>query len=118
MEISDIGQIEDMIIRRCVKSFLDVIILDTLRNGGSSGYDILNKVYEKFDVLLSASAIYSVLDSLKDKRLVNAEHDGRRKIFSLTREGYLYADTVIEEYSKFTSQLLAPKIVRSARYNL
>ncbi|MFQ6134329.1 MAG: PadR family transcriptional regulator [Nitrososphaerales archaeon] len=118
MEISDMGYIENMINRRCVKAFLDVIILDTLRNGGSSGYDIVNKVYEKFDVLLSASAVYSVLDSLKKKHLVYVEHDGRRKIFSFTRKGHLYADTVIEEYEKFTSQLVSSKIVRSARYNL
>ena len=107
MEVSDVNRIKLGITHKLVRAFLDIIILKTLQNGKSSGYGIIKKVYEKFDVLLSASAVYSVLNSLNDKQFVSIVHDGCRKTFSLTKDGCVYADAVVEEYEKLTSQIIS-----------
>jgi len=116
LKLSNIVSIGNSINRRCVKAFLDVIILLQLRNGGSSGYYILNKVRDDFNVLLSASTVYSVLESLKNDKYLCMECDGRRNIFRLTNMGYIYADSLIEEYEKFTSNLLGTNSIKQ-RYN-
>lgn len=103
--MNELAGVERYVRHKCVKTFLDVIILSSLKSREMSGYDIMTAVYDKYHVLLSPGTIYPILNSLKSRCLIQAKPSKRKKVYTLTREGLTYTDILCEEYSKFYSQL-------------
>ena len=58
-------QIVEKFHKRCVKSFMDILILAELENGPVSGYDAIAFIHDKIGVLVSAGTVYSLLRSLE-----------------------------------------------------
>lgn len=101
----ELTNVEQTVRHKCVKIFLDLIILSSLKRKELSGYDVMTVVYDKFHVLLSLGTIYPVLNSLKGKGLVQAKPTRRKKVYTLTDRGMTYTHLLSEEYDKFYSQL-------------
>lgn len=92
---------------RCIRSALDLIILSAARIRPICGYDIIGQVYQEFKLLLSPGTVYPVLDELERKRFLKSHEDGRRRTYTLTREGTIIASELMSQYSLVESQLVA-----------
>jgi DNA-binding PadR family transcriptional regulator len=72
---------------RMVRNFLDVVILKELRTKPLSGYDVIEFIHKKFDILLSSGTVYSVIYSLERNGLIKAVWHQRRRDYVLTEKG-------------------------------
>jgi len=92
-----------------IKHFLDVIVMETLRNQSPlGGIDILEFVHNKFDILASPGTVYSLLYSIERKGLVKGELTAGRRMYALTERGKSYIEEMVrskEEIVKFTRAL-------------
>jgi DNA-binding MarR family transcriptional regulator len=74
--------------QKTIKSFMDMIILNHLKNNPLvSGYEIMMYLHKKFDVLVSPGTIYSALYSLERHNLVEANNDQGKRTYRLTKKG-------------------------------
>ncbi|MEA2089582.1 MAG: PadR family transcriptional regulator [Thermoproteota archaeon] len=80
--------------RRCVKTFLDVLILARLRDQPMSGYDVLQFIHRKFSMLLSSGTVYSTLYSMERRGQIKSMSNGRKRIYTLTEEAKQNIDTI------------------------
>ena len=97
--------------RRTIKTFMDMLILAELQEKPLSGYDIINLVHKRFDVMVSSGTVYSLLYSLERKGLVNANPDNRKRVYTLTEKGEELLKTVEqanEELNSLVQNLIAP----------
>jgi DNA-binding PadR family transcriptional regulator len=77
----------NMIYHRFLKEFMDVLIMVKMREGETSGYDVLNYFHQKFDFLVSPGTVYSVLYSMERDGLIAARGVDRKRIYALTPKG-------------------------------
>jgi DNA-binding PadR family transcriptional regulator len=71
-----------------IKDFLDIIVLAELRKSSPlSGYDVLELIHKKFDVLISSGTIYSLLYSMERKGLIEGELTEGKRVYALTEKG-------------------------------
>ncbi|MFX1276894.1 MAG: PadR family transcriptional regulator [Promethearchaeota archaeon] len=84
-------------------SGLDVLVLSIIKNNPKiSGYDISQKINEKFKGMYKASAgtIYPLLNRLMEKKYLQAEeileHNRQKKIYVVTEEGIERLKEVLE----------------------
>jgi DNA-binding PadR family transcriptional regulator len=66
---------------------MDVLIMVKMREGETSGYDVLNYFHQKFDFLVSPGTVYSVLYSMERDGLIAARGVDRKRIYALTPKG-------------------------------
>ncbi len=78
----------DDLMARTIKTFSDVLILKYLKtNPLSSGYEILVRFHEKFEINFSPGTIYHALYLLERKKAITSQGDERSRMYSLTDEG-------------------------------
>ena len=75
------------IYERLLKEFMDILIMAKMREGETSGYDILTYFHQKFDLLVSPGTVYSVLYSMERNGLTKARGVDRKRIYTLTPKG-------------------------------
>ncbi|RLI30995.1 hypothetical protein DRO51_04315 [Candidatus Bathyarchaeota archaeon] len=88
--------------KRCVKSFLDMIIATILTEKASWGYDIIAEIYEKLHVLLSPGVVYPILYSMERKGFVKSYEKNRRRFYEITDRGIKWLNQMLDAY-RFTS---------------
>jgi len=81
------GEVIKDIHERIVRSFLDVVVLMEVRNKPLSGYDVIDLVHKKFNMLLSSGTVYSLVYSLERNGLIKAIWNQRRREYLLTEKG-------------------------------
>lgn len=59
------GKILGKMHERIIKNFMGIIILAELRNGPTSGYDVISFIHNKFHFLVSSDTVHSFLYSLE-----------------------------------------------------
>jgi len=72
---------------KIVKNFLGMLILIELSKSPMSGYDVVVFIHRKFHILISPSTVYSQLNYLEKKELVEGKEAQRKRIYKLTKEG-------------------------------
>lgn len=72
---------------RAIKSFMDLFVLETLKSNELSGYDFINLIHNRFDVLVSSGTVYSLLYSLERKGFIEGRYVDRKRVYSLTDLG-------------------------------
>ena len=72
---------------RIIKNFMDVLILTELRNGPLGGYDVIGFIHNKFHLLVSSGAVYSLLYSLERSGLIEGKWNERKRVYKLTDKG-------------------------------
>ena len=70
-----------------IKTFSDILILKYLKTHPlSSGYEILVRFHEKFEINFSPGTMYHALYLLERKKAIKSEGDERSRVHSLTDE--------------------------------
>jgi len=74
---------------RMVKSFLDAIVLDKLRERDNpiSGYDVVTFIHKKFYILVSSGTVYALLYSMERDGLIRGMWSQRKRVYTLTEKG-------------------------------
>lgn len=74
---------------RLVKSLMDVIILVALRQGTVflGGYDVMELLHQKFNVLISSGTVYAILYSMERDGLITGEKNKKKRVYMLTEKG-------------------------------
>jgi DNA-binding PadR family transcriptional regulator len=92
-----------------VRNFLDIIVLAELRNSSPlSGYDAIDFVHKKFDVLINSGTIYSLLHSMERKGLIEGELTEGKRVYVLTDKGTNAINALLkskEEIQRFLGTL-------------
>jgi DNA-binding PadR family transcriptional regulator len=84
---------------KIVKSFLDTLILKTLKDEpGLTGYNMMTRFNEKFGIMLSSGTIYSTLHGLEGKGLIQSIVKGRGRTYTLTDHGKSFIDALMGDH--------------------
>lgn len=90
---------------RCVRSFLDFIILGLIRRKPTTGYEIMTYIYDRFQILLSPGTVYPTLNTLEAQGLITSITESRKRIYTLTKKGEDFINYIGVEYLKCYIQL-------------
>jgi len=72
---------------RIIKNFMDVLILAELRKRPMSGYNVIEFIHNKFELLVSSGTVYSLLYSLEREKLIEGKWNERKRVYVLTEKG-------------------------------
>lgn len=90
-------------IDKSIRMNREIFLLSLLMEGDFCGYDLIKKIFIKWDVLLSQGTVYPVLYSFEEEGVLHAEFargDMRTKIYSLTPDGRTVAQKMVEDFIK------------------
>lgn len=90
--------LEDRIITRHVKAFLDVVILAMLNGTPMYGYKLIALVHREFGVLLSPGSLYPLLHTLEENKLIKARFQGGKIVYEVTGIGKKKFEKVFTAY--------------------
>jgi len=96
--------------RRVVKAFMDIVVLAELRRGPMSGYDVIERVHNKFRILVSSGTVYSLLYSLERDGLIRGMSSRRKRVYTLTDKGKETIKIILnanEKIEHFVTDVLA-----------
>jgi DNA-binding PadR family transcriptional regulator len=99
-------EVVNTVCERFLKEFMDILIMVKMKQGETSGYDILTYFHGKFDLLVSPGTVYSVLYSMERKGLIKAQGVERKRIYTLTTKGEATVKA-IQESSEVLESFLA-----------
>ncbi|NIR87981.1 PadR family transcriptional regulator [Candidatus Bathyarchaeota archaeon] len=107
MGIDSVRELE----RRILKDFIDLAILSLLYHDDSKvgGYDVIKYLHRRFGFLISAGRVYSHLYMLEREGLLRGWHDGRKRVYALTRKGKDTTKMIVnarDRIGKFVSSIL------------
>jgi DNA-binding PadR family transcriptional regulator len=86
-QMSDENIIEELE-TRIVRTFLDVIVLQVLKEkGNASGYDIVLFLDQRFGKMLSSGSVYATLYGIERKGLITGMTEARKTNYKLTEKG-------------------------------
>lgn len=103
-----IFEIKRKFIERLVTNFLDIIILRYFMDENFSGYDVLQLIKKRFNLLLGPGTVYSKLYYMESEGLIEMVSQGRRKVYRVTEMGKLVAavTTSSNEIRMFMSKII------------
>ncbi len=64
-----------------------MLVFSELRNGATSGYDVIAFIHNKFRLLVSSGTVYSLLYSLERDGLIKGDWQQRKRVYTLTEKG-------------------------------
>ena len=73
--------------KRIITIFLDMLILLKLRNGPSSGYDVISYIHKRFAVPICTGTVYTCLYHLERDGLIKGDYVQRKKTYVLSEKG-------------------------------
>ena len=79
--------LEERIIQRHVKAFLDIVVLAMLNGKPMYGYKLISAVHLEFGVLLSPGSLYPLLHSLEDNKLIKSRFQEGKIVYEVTSTG-------------------------------
>jgi DNA-binding PadR family transcriptional regulator len=95
---------------KVLKALLKDAIMVSLRDGlPLSGYDLILKFNEEFDINLSPGTVYSTINYMERDGLIKSEFVFRKRVYTLTNEGNKALDETlddVEELNEFIHDLL------------
>lgn len=92
-------------VQRAVKSELRTIVLALLLREPMHGTEIINKIHERFGVLLSPGTIYPLLHQLEDDDLLKCEYGTKTKTYKPKKGSEGKIRDIIDERVKVSSLL-------------
>jgi DNA-binding PadR family transcriptional regulator len=79
--------LEERIVTRHVKTFLDIVVLAMLNSKPMYGYKLIAAVHREFGVLLSPGSLYPLLHSLEDNKLIESRFQRGKIVYAVTSKG-------------------------------
>jgi DNA-binding PadR family transcriptional regulator len=108
---------QKQIVQRIGRNFLDIMILRLASTQPTWGYKIIQTMKTNYNVKLSHSALYPLLNALEKSGFLQSKqekHKGRvRKIYVLTPKGI----QLIETYNKILNEQLEKKDLKEKTTN-
>ena len=102
-----------------LKGTVDLLILQSLRQGPLHGYEVSRWVRERTDGVLAVedAALYQALHRLEDKALVESEwglseNNRRAKYYQLTGEGGSVLRSEVSQWKRYAEAVF--KVIRTA----
>lgn len=102
-----------------LKGTVDLLILQSLRQGPLHGYEVSRWVRERTDGVLAVedAALYQALHRLEDKALVASEwglseNNRRAKYYQLTGEGRSVLRSEVSQWKRYAEAVF--KVIRTA----
>ncbi|MBD3303560.1 hypothetical protein GF343_00280 [Candidatus Woesearchaeota archaeon] len=105
-----------------IRGNLKLLVLKALDKKPLSGYALMKFIEEKIGSKPSPGSIYPVLNDLTKKNFVSCKKDGRKKIYSLTKDGKEHLKIIdmhkdillkkVEESLKMWSALTGEKLTQ------
>lgn len=102
-----------------LKGTVDLLILQSLRQGPLHGYEVSRWVRERTDGVLAVedAALYQALHRLEDKALVESEwglseNNRRAKYYQLTGEGRSVLRSEVSQWKRYAEAVF--KVIRTA----
>ncbi|MEM1551205.1 MAG: helix-turn-helix transcriptional regulator [Candidatus Bathyarchaeia archaeon] len=87
------------------RTLFDIVVLRYIKeNGKLGGYNFMMYVRRRFGITLSSGTVYSRIYSLERQGLVKGELEGRRRVYTLTKEGEAALNSILADPS--AAQLL------------
>ena len=90
---------------KCVRSFLEFIILGLIKKKPISGYDIITYIYDRFQILLSPGTVYPTLSALEEQGYITSFNEARKRLYTLTKKGESVINQMAIEYLRCYVQL-------------
>lgn len=93
--------LEERIVTRHVKGFLDIVVLAMLNDKPMYGYKLIAAVHKEFGVLLSPGSLYPLLHSLEDNKLIEPRFQGGKRgkiVYAVTTNGKKKFQNVLLAY--------------------
>ena len=81
------NKIAEKLRRKVIKNFMDILILTEIKNNPLSGYDVIGLVHKRYDIVVSAGTIYSLLYSLEREGVIKGVQNQRKRVYELTEKG-------------------------------
>lgn len=85
---------------RIIKNFLDIVVMAELKKQSLSGYAFIAFINKRFNILISAGTVYSLLYSLERKKLIESSGEERKRTYKLTANGTKTIDIILNDCSK------------------
>ncbi len=70
--------------KRVVRNFMDILILEEIRRGMMSGYDVMAYLQKKFGVSLSSGTVYGILYSMERQKLIEGFLIDNKRMYRFT----------------------------------
>ena len=102
-----------------LKGTVDLLILQSLRQGPQHGYEVSRWVHERTEGVLAVedAALYQALHRLEDKGLVESEwgfsdNNRRARYYQLTSEGRRELRTEVSQWKRYAAAVF--KVIQTA----
>lgn len=84
--------------KRIIAHFMDLLVLSLLNHDGRkmSGYDVLKHLERRFGLMMSPGTVYSQLNYMERRGLLNGLQKGRKRIYTLTPHGKRTANSALK----------------------
>jgi DNA-binding PadR family transcriptional regulator len=70
--------------KRVVRNFMDILILEEIKKGMMSGYDVMTYLQKKFGVTLSSGTVYGILYAMERQNLIEGFTIGNKRLYRIT----------------------------------
>lgn len=70
--------------KRVVRNFMDILILEEIRKGMMSGYDVMAYLQRKFGVSLSSGTVYGILYSMERQKLIEGFQIENKRLYRIS----------------------------------
>ena len=101
------------VVDETVKKVLEPVVLSLLKKP-VSGYDILHRIQEQYNVSIPQSRIYTLLYTLQKKGYLSVSSSGKSKVYYPTETGKTYIHQKLSEFNSVYHHILAEIISRKA----
>ena len=97
------GQYEKTQVRvSLLRRFIDLIVLEELKESEMSGYDLVFRLHTKYDLMVSPGTVYAMLYSLERQGLIKGKVEERKRVYELTDSGLEDANLLKKELKEVT----------------
>ncbi|MCW4029751.1 MAG: PadR family transcriptional regulator [Candidatus Bathyarchaeota archaeon] len=70
--------------KRVVRDFMDILILNEIKKGMMSGYDVMAYLQKRFGVSLSSGTVYGTLYAMERENLIEGFLIGNKRVYRIT----------------------------------
>lgn len=75
----------DSLRKRVVRNFMDILILQEIKKGMMSGYDVMAYLQKKFGVSLSSGTVYGILYAMERQNLIEGFQIDNKRMYRITQ---------------------------------
>lgn len=91
--------------KKALLGIMNLLILQWIKKNPLCGQDIINKIFNEFDIKISSGTMYPILFSLIKYKLVSTKLKKKKKLYCLTQKGKKISGFMLKDYLKIQKDL-------------